>query len=289
MFYLIFSIICSVTVGIFFKIVKKYSVSFQQIINWNYVSALIFCFLAFQPQLNTVSSLQLPWPTFLILALLLPIVFIFMAASVKTIGIAKTDIAQRLSLCIPILVSVFIFKENISLLKTIGLGIGFLSIFLIFYTNSKTKISTKSILFPLLVFLGYGIIDLFFKQLASFTALPYTTSLFLVFVGALLISTLITLVQIFRKKEHFHWKNVWMGLGVGIVNFSNILFYLKAHKALASNPSTVFATMNFGVIVLGSIVGILVFKEKFNKINYWGIGAALVAIALVTLSQFYSF
>jgi hypothetical protein len=44
-------------------------------------------------------------------------------------------------------------------------------------------------------------------------------------------------------------------------NFGNILFYLKAHQAFADNPSTVFAAMNMGVIILGSL-GILVFKEK---------------------------
>jgi hypothetical protein len=34
-------------------------------------------------------------------------------------------------------------------------------------------------------------------------------------------------------------------------NFGNILFYLKAHQAFADNPSTVFAAMNMGVIILG--------------------------------------
>jgi hypothetical protein len=38
---------------------------------------------------------------------------------------------------------------------------------------------------------------------------------------------------------------------VGAFNFGNILFYLKAHQAFADNPSTVFAAMNMGVIILG--------------------------------------
>jgi hypothetical protein len=40
---------------------------------------------------------------------------------------------------------------------------------------------------------------------------------------------------------------------VGAFNFGNILFYLKAHQAFADNPSTVFAAMNMGVIILGSL------------------------------------
>jgi hypothetical protein len=33
-------------------------------------------------------------------------------------------------------------------------------------------------------------------------------------------------------------------------NFGNILFYLKAHQDFSESPSTVFAGMNLGVIVI---------------------------------------
>jgi uncharacterized membrane protein len=74
---------------------------------------------------------------------------------------------------------------------------------------------------------------------------------------------------------------------VGAFNFGNILFYLKAHQAFAENPSTVFAAMNMGVIILGSLLGILVFKEKMSKRNYVGLALALVSIVLIALSQIY--
>ena len=70
---------------------------------------------------------------------------------------------------------------------------------------------------------------------------------------------------------------------MGIFNFGNILFYLKAHKAFVENPSTVFAGMNMGVIVTGSLVGIFVFREKLTLINYLGLFLALVAIILIVL------
>jgi multidrug transporter EmrE-like cation transporter len=65
-----------------------------------------------------------------------------------------------------------------------------------------------------------------------------------------------------------------------------VLFYLKAHKAFAENPSTVFAGMNMGVIVLGSFVGLLFFKEKLSKINFVGLFLALIAIIFIVVSQF---
>jgi drug/metabolite transporter (DMT)-like permease len=72
---------------------------------------------------------------------------------------------------------------------------------------------------------------------------------------------------------------------VGIFNFGNILFYLKAHQAFAKNPSTVFAGMNMGVIIIGSLVGLFVFKEKLSKINFMGLFFALVAVILIVVSQ----
>jgi drug/metabolite transporter (DMT)-like permease len=91
--------------------------------------------------------------------------------------------------------------------------------------------------------------------------------------------------DIIVSKKPMHFKNIIFGGLVGIFNFGNILFYLKAHKAFAENPSTVFAGMNMGVIVIGSLVGIFVFKEKLTKMNYAGLFLALIAIILIVMSQ----
>jgi multidrug transporter EmrE-like cation transporter len=40
-----------------------------------------------------------------------------------------------------------------------------------------------------------------------------------------------------------------------------------------------------GVIILGSLAGILLFKEKMTKWNYFGILLAIISIIFITLSQ----
>jgi multidrug transporter EmrE-like cation transporter len=70
-----------------------------------------------------------------------------------------------------------------------------------------------------------------------------------------------------------------------LFNFGNILFYLKAHQALVNNPSTVFTAMNIGVITLGTLVGLLVFKEKLGVLHKVGIALALVAILIIAYSS----
>ena len=94
------------------------------------------------------------------------------------------------------------------------------------------------------------------------------------------------LYSVFIKKNPIQWKNIIIGAFLGILNFGNILFYLKAHKAFSENPSTVFAGMNMGVIILGSLVGLLFFKEKLSKTNLIGLILALISIIFIVRSQF---
>ncbi len=283
MFYIVLSIICSVSVGALLKFSKRYLFDIIQVIAVNYILALGLCYITFRPDVSVVNSSS-PWKIYIGLAILLPSVFLLLASSIKHIGIVKTDIAQRLSLFIPILAAYFIFKENFTTLKLMGLIVGFPAIFL---TLSKKQSDTQENkwIFPVLVLLGFGIIDILFKQIALEKSIPYTTSLFLVFSGALVLALCFTIYSVFVKKNPIQWKNIIIGAFLGILNFGNILFYLKAHKAFSENPSTVFAAMNLGVIVLGSLVGIVAFKEKVTLKNYIGIVLALGSIVLIALSQ----
>lgn len=283
MLYILLSIFCSVTVAVLLKTARRFNVSIQQIINWNYLAALLLCFFAFSPDVSLLNK-NAPWQIYMPLMLLLPTVFVFMALSIKHIGIVKTDIAQRLSLFIPIIASVVLFGETIGLVKSLGLAIGFLAIFLTLNKKMESAETTNTWIFPLLVLLGFGSIDILFKQVAV-TQIPFTTSLFAIFCGAFLVSGLISVYSLLTRKITLSVKNFLFGIVLGLFNFGNIFFYLKAHKALSDNPSTVFATMNFGVIILGSLIGIAVFKEKINKINYIGIALALLAVCIITYAQ----
>lgn len=169
-----------------------------------------------------------------------------------------------------------------SFAKIIGIAIGFLALFCVLKkTDNSTKMNLK---YPILVFLGFGIIDILFKKVAAFTAIPYTTSLFVIFGIAFFFMFWAVLYEVIKNKKAFEIKNLVFGLLVGCFNFGNILFYLKAHQAFSANPSTVFAGMNMGVILLGSIVGLAFFKEKLSKLNYLGLGLALFSILFIVLS-----
>ncbi len=284
MIFLVLSIICSVTVGVLLKFAKRYHISIAQVVTWNYLFAIGLSAFFFRPALSdlTFGSFQ---PIHIVLGFLLPTIFIFLALSVQKTGLARTDIAQRLSLFISLSAAYFLFQESYTSLKYIGVGIGFLAIVFTLYRKPSTEVSSGHWVYPLLVFIGFGVIDVCFKLISQFKSLPYTTSLFIIFCISFLISLGYIIYLATVKKAKLQLVNFICGCVLGFFNFGNILFYMKAHRALANDPSTVFAAMNMGVIICGSLIGILMFKEKLSKINYLGLVLALVAIVFITIAQ----
>jgi len=282
MLFLILSILCSVTVGVLFKVARRYTISITQIVATNYVLALILCYFFFSLDLVTVTA-QAPWAIYIPLGILLPSIFLFLAASIQHMGIVKTDAAQRLSLFIPILAAWLIFGEQFNTLKITAFLIAFPALLLIL-TKPSDNTENKWV-YPAVVLVGFGLIDILFKQIALYTNLPYTTSLFVVFSIAMAIMLVVISVEIRYKKRKLKYQSILFGALVGLFNFGNILFYLKAHQSFAENPSTVFAGMNMGVIIIGSLTGIFVFKEKLSKMNFTGLFLALIAIVLIVMSQ----
>lgn len=282
MVFLILSIICSVSVGAIFKLARRYSIAISQIVAANYIFALVLCYFFFSPNLADV-GIEAPWKIYVSLGILLPVIFLFLALSIKEVGIVKTDAAQRLSLFIPILAAWLLFGEKFNGLKITAFGIAFPALLIIL--NKPSENTKNNWMYPAIVLMGFGLIDILFKQIALFTHLPYTTSLFVVFGLALMLMIVVVGYEIVFKKAKFNFKNLLFGGLVGIFNFGNILFYLKAHQYFSENPSTVFAGMNMGVILVGSLTGVFIFKEKLSKMNYVGLFLALVAIVLIVLSQ----
>ncbi len=282
MIFIILSVCFSVSVSVMLKLAKRYHIDVYQAITWNYSMAVLLSWIFLKPQLNHLQGA--PVVNYITLAILLPALFVILAASVRLSGIVRTDVAQRLSLFIPVIASFLIFNEQLTILRVGGLIVGFAAIAcLIPWQKQATgkQSNGNAWVYLLIVFAGMGIIDVLFKQLATFTTIPYTTSLFIVFVLSFIFALIGLFYQVFTKKMRFSWPHILIGWVLGIANFGNILFYLKAHKALINHPSTVFTAMNIGVIVLGALTGFIIFKEKLSTINKVGLALAIIAIVIM--------
>ncbi|TJZ62777.1 DMT family transporter [Sphingobacterium olei] len=282
MIFVFLSVLFSVTVSIVIKVARSKQVDTQQLVLWNYPVAVLMTYFLLKPDLSNSNAQQWPFMIYISLAILLPTLFIFIALAIRTSGIVKTDIAQRLSLFIPLIASFVVFGEEVLWAKMIGIGVGIVAIICSISWNKQAKESRRDVwIYPLVVFIGMGIIDVLFKQIAQYAEVPYLTSMFIVFVLSMLVAFAILGYQIAILKRNLDKNAISWGLLLGVFNFGNIYLYMKAHRALPDNPSIVFTAMNIGVIVLGGIVGIVIFKEKLSKINQIGLFLAIISVLLI--------
>lgn len=287
--FVLYSVLCSVTVSVLLKLARNYAVDTQQIIIWNYPTAVGLTFYFYKPELATITIPELPWLLYVSLGLLLPAVFFALSESIRYTGIVRTEVAQRLSLCIPLIAAFWLFGEKARTETLFALGLGLIAILCIIGwhkgggSKGKGKRFYGNWLFPLLVFVGYGVCDILFKLLAQSKMVPYTTSMFFVFVLATVASLCYLVYYTNKAKNNFSMAAVFWGIVLGGFNFSNILFYMKAHRALPENPSIVFTGMNIGVISIGALVGLILFREKLSNLNIVGILLAVVAVFLLAV------
>lgn len=281
MIFILISVLCSVTVSVLIKWAKIRSVNYMQLIVWNYPVALLMTYLVLQPELEPWNE-SLPWELYLPLGVLLPSIFVCIALSIRFGGIVRTEIAQRLSLFIPLLAAYFWMGEALLPAKFVGIGVGLIAIVLCLdWKGNQSTAGRRVNSYPVLVFLGMGIIDILFKQIAQNQAISYTASLWIVFSLALIIAMLFLAYLLGIKRQKLDRRAMLLGAILGLFNFGNIVFYMKAHRALPESPSLVFTAMNLGVIAVGAVVGIALFQEKLSFFNKIGVFLALVSVLLI--------
>ena len=282
MLYILLAICCSVLVSVLLKLARRHGIDVGQAVAWNYVATSALTAWVFHPSLDALARPGAPWIGFVGLGLLLPVIFLALAASVRHAGIVRSDAAQRLSLIVSLLAAFLLFGEATSALKLAGIGLGLVAMACMVWRGSAEPGETGAAWrWPLIVFVGFAAIDILFKHVAQ-AGTPFAASLQAMFALALVVAFAIQLGRRATGRMRFTVRDALAGLLLGLANFGNIVFYVRAHQALADRPSLVFAAMNLGVVALGALVGTLAFREKLSRLNLAGVALAAVAIVLAT-------
>lgn len=274
------AILCSVSVGALIKVARSKGIEIAQSIAVNYLVAISLCFVLLKPDFKGQGIVEIVQTNpsaylFFALGILLPTVFLIQAKALEFAGIIRTDAAQRLSLFLPILAAFTLFGEAVTTNKLIALLLAFVALLCLIWKSHQgmAKGGATAVVSLVLVWVGFGVIDILFKQMAKTgSAFPLTLVISFMFAACVMF------IYLLLKRTQWHLPSVAVGLLLGALNFGNILFYIKAHQALKDDPTIVFTGMNLGVICLGTLIGAWVFREKINKINYVGVAIAIVAI-----------
>ena len=282
MIYVLLSVMCSVLVSVLLKLARRADIDVGQAIAWNYVVTSALTALLLQPSLATLREPGAPWLALAALGLLLPTIFLALAASVRHAGIVRSDAAQRLSLLLSLLAAFALFGERLTAPKGIGIALGLLALLCMVWRSGHgtPQRGAGGWLYPLVVFGGFGVIDILFKRVAQ-AGVPLGASLQAMFALALLVAFALQLWRRTRGPTRFTLRSALAGLLLGLANFGNILFYLRGHRALPQHPALVFASMNLGVVALGALVGLLLFRERLSRLNLAGVALALLAIGVI--------
>jgi len=282
--FLFLAVLCSVLVSVLLKRASRLGIDVAQAVTWNYAVAAVLCALLLRPALAPLREAGAPWPELLALAVALPAIFLVFARAVALSGIVRSDAAQRLSLLLSLAAAFALFGEALNGWKLGGLCVGIVALAGILARPAERGVAPWRRAWPWLLATcaGYACVDVLLKRIAL-SGTASMTALQASFVLAFAAMAALQAVRAWRGKTRLTVRSLFGGLLLGALNFANIFFYVRAHQALPHSPATVFATMNIGVVALGTLVGTVGFGEKTSAWNRIGLALAVVAIALVAL------
>ena len=275
---------------IIFKYFEIFKVNNLQAIIVNYITAGVLALVADGSVLtNNFSITNLFQSTFIYHALIIGVLFIItfnlIAFGTQKIGIAITTVSNKMSMIIPVLIGLFVFKEDKNFLKLIGIVLAILAIFFSCSKNGKLSFDKKYLPIIILVFIGQGIADSTLKWAQEFAINASNNNVFFAttFFTAAFSGTLFMMIQL--RKITVTLRSLLWGVILGIPNYFTLYFFVEALSAGVFESSQVFPIVNMGVIVLTAVMGIILFREHLSKSNWMGILLALIAISLITFSN----
>ena len=220
----------------------------------------------------------------LIIGLLFIITFNLLAYGTQKIGIVISTVANKMSMIIPVIIGIYLFKEAIGVFKLIGIFLAISAIYMTSTKSGKLLFDKKFMPIILLIFLGQGIADGTLSWTQKFTLSTENTSLFFAstFFSAGTFGCLFLVYDLMVKKIQFQAKNILWGIALGIPNYLTLHFFIRSLQSPILESSQVFPVVNMGIIILSAISGIILFKEKLTPLNWSGIAIAIIAISFIS-------
>ena len=281
MVFIILSVIQSVLILITFKLFDRFRIDNLQAIVVNYLVAGIFGFMITPTEWTPAGLPGFSWfTTSLVLGVMFICTFFFFALSSQKVGVAATSVTSKMSLVIPIIISVIFWGESLSWFRVTGIILALAAFYLTFLQKGPIAWKAKYTYLPILVFAGNGMVDTTMK-FADHYYIHDDLVLFLsvVFTTGFIIGSIVLTVRLVMRKTLLHWKNILGGAFLGMINFGSTYYMLKAISVFES--SVVFPVTNASIVGLSGLVGYLGFREKLSWINWTGIILAVLAILII--------
>lgn len=203
--------------------------------------------------------------------------FVLLQMNVRRNGVVLSSTFMKLGLLVSIAVSVLFFHETPDVLQVTGFCLAVAAIVLInFKREAGSSAGFKAGLILMLLAGGMGdAMAKIFEELGN----PALEPQFLICTFAVAL-ILCTLLMLHKKQLPGIWEVVF-GLLIGVPNFFSAKFLLGALEDIAA--VIVYPVYSVATILVVSLTGVLVFKERLEKRQWIGMGLILVALVLLNV------
>ena len=294
MIFLLLSILASVLLLVNFRIHGRFQIRTFQAIVWNYPVCWLVGYTLMPEGQSLGINVHEVWTWFSwALGIVFIITFVASGAATQRMGMTVTSLANNVSLVIPVLFSLFVFKVggmNFDGWNYLGLMLALGAVVLSSLKKEEGNSATGNAWWLVLsVFLLYGF---------SNTAINYLTIRYIpepdrtvpvtlvMLLGAVVTGLSLLIYRVLKGEEVLAWRHIVAGVALGIPNFFSFYWLLLALHAFEGQGALVYPLYNIGVIVGSAFVGVVFFQEKLSNWNRWGLGLAVLALVLISYQAF---
>ena len=206
-----------------------------------------------------------------------------MQNSVKRSGAALTTAFAKLGLLVPLLISTVWFHERPGPLQLLGIGLALGAILILNNRRETTTASSAPALtLPLLTLFFAGASDGMAKVFERLGPRSEDALYFLyVFAVAAVLAGALILLEKRKTGQGLTLGDLLRGAAVGVPNYFSSFLLLKALSRLQAVVA--FPAFSVGTILTVTVLGALLFGEKLDRRQLWGLGCILLALVLLNL------
>lgn len=202
--------------------------------------------------------------------------FVLLQRNIRVNGVVLSSTFIKLGLLVSMVVSVVFFGERPEVWQWAGFVLAVAAIVLMNYRPGEGKAGNMASLLLLLLAGGGGdAMSKVFEELGN----PAFSDYFLLNTFLMALGLCLILFAVRREKAGF-WE-VLFGLLIGIPNFFSAKFLLGALKDIAA--VIVYPVYSVATILVVTVTGVLVFREKLDRKQWLALGMILVALVLLNI------
>ncbi|HWV29987.1 MAG TPA: hypothetical protein VN038_10055 [Dyadobacter sp.] len=301
MLFFLLAVVFTVMLYLIMRAYPRYQVDSFHAVVFNYYSCVLTG-LFLTPDLGLFT--QVRWAsegTILTMALgaMFVTAFLLIGLTAQKVSVTATSLAGNMSLVIPVLFGLFVFRNNnkdFTALNYVGLVLALVALALGAIQRSpkssdaaNTGQAVKQTLwiFPVLTFFATGTNNTLINFLSSkyYPAAQITVFMIIACFGAVVIGTSILIYRIIAHGHSLKLRSVIGGLLLGVPNFLSLYFLLLALAAFGNSAAYVFPIYNILTMLVSALAAWALYKERLNTLNKWGLALAVAAIVLISYQE----